>query len=94
MIISWDAVAQLASIVPGVSSDLVVDQSRDNPCNSSLVCDLGRDWCLRSVATGLLSGSSTNCAKVSTTVVTILAGPLNYLGANPKIQCEVPQPSE
>ncbi len=40
------------------------------------------------------SGSSTSCAKVSTTVVTILAGPLNYLGANPKIQCEVPQPSE
>ena len=26
-------------------------------------------------------------------VVTILAGPLNYVGANPKIDCEVPQPS-
>jgi hypothetical protein len=42
---------------------------------------------------GYFSGSSTNCAKVSTTVVTILAGPLNYVGANPKIDCEVPQPS-
>jgi hypothetical protein len=40
------------------------------------------------------SGSSTNCAKVSTTIVTILAGPLNYLGANPKIACKVPQPSK
>ncbi len=40
------------------------------------------------------SGSSTNCAEVSTTVVTILAGPLNYLGVNPKIDCKVPQPSE
>ena len=42
---------------------------------------------------GYFSGSSTNCAKVSTTVVTILAGPLNYVGVNPKIDCEVPQPS-
>ena len=42
---------------------------------------------------GYFSGSSTNCAKVSTTVVTILAGPLNYVGVNPKIACEVPQPS-
>ena len=40
------------------------------------------------------SGSSTNCAEVSTTVVTILAGPLNYLGVNPKIDCQLPQPSE
>lgn len=40
------------------------------------------------------SGSSTNCAEVSTTVVTILAGPLNYLGVNPKLDCEVPQPSK
>ncbi len=43
---------------------------------------------------GYFSGSSANCAKVSTTVVTIVAGPLNYVGANPKIDCpEVPQPS-
>ena len=42
---------------------------------------------------GYFSGSSTNCAKVTTTVVTILAGPLNYVGANPKVDCEVPQPS-
>ena len=40
------------------------------------------------------SGSSTNCAKVSTTVVTILAGPLNYVGINPKISCKIPRPSK
>jgi hypothetical protein len=40
------------------------------------------------------SGSSTNCAKLSTTVVTILAGPLNYVGINPKISCKVPKPSK
>ncbi|HEV8567464.1 MAG TPA: hypothetical protein VGQ92_10270 [Actinoplanes sp.] len=36
----------------------------------------------------------TSCAKAGTVAVTILAGPLNYLGVNPKIKCEVPQPSK
>jgi hypothetical protein len=40
------------------------------------------------------SGSAKNCAHAGTTAVTILAGPLNYLGANPKIHCKVPQPSK
>jgi hypothetical protein len=43
---------------------------------------------------GYFGGSSTSCAKVSTTAVTILAGPLNYVGVNPKVDCEVPQPSQ
>lgn len=35
-----------------------------------------------------------SCAKASTIVVTILAGPLNYTGVNPKINCStLPQPS-
>lgn len=40
------------------------------------------------------SGSATNCAKDGTIVVTILAGPLNYLGANPKVHCKLPKPSK
>jgi hypothetical protein len=41
------------------------------------------------------SRSKTNCAKAGTIVVTILAGPLNYVGVNPKIKaCHVPQPSK
>jgi hypothetical protein len=40
------------------------------------------------------SRSSSNCAKASNTIVTIAAGPLNYIGINPKIQCNVPQPSK
>lgn len=40
------------------------------------------------------SGSAKNCAKDSTTAVTILAGPLNYVGANPKVHCHLPQPSK
>jgi hypothetical protein len=40
------------------------------------------------------SGSTTNCARTGTVVVTVLAGPLNYLGANPQITCSIPQPSK
>jgi hypothetical protein len=44
------------------------------------------------------SGSDANCAKLGTIAVTIIAGPLNYAGANPKIKCDldvdVPQPSK
>jgi hypothetical protein len=40
------------------------------------------------------SGSDANCAKLGTIAVTIAAGPLNYAGANPKIKCDVPQPSQ
>ncbi len=40
------------------------------------------------------SGSAANCAKTGTILVTIVAGPLNYLGVNPKIKsCKTPQPS-
>jgi hypothetical protein len=40
------------------------------------------------------SGSATNCAKVGTTALTIVVGPLNYVGVNPKIKCNTPQPSK
>ena len=39
------------------------------------------------------AGSDATCAKVGTTLVTIVAGPLNYIGANPKIDCKAPEPS-
>lgn len=36
-----------------------------------------------------------NCNQAATIAVTILAGPLNYLGVNPKISCHsLPQPSK
>jgi hypothetical protein len=34
-----------------------------------------------------------SCAKAGTVAATIAAGPLNYVGANPKVHCTVPQPS-
>jgi hypothetical protein len=39
------------------------------------------------------SGGEANCAKAGTIGVTVIAGPLNYVGANPKVSCHVPQPS-
>jgi len=37
-----------------------------------------------------------SCKSTGDTVLTILAGPLNYFGVNPKVDCNVnvPQPSE
>ncbi|MGO8892308.1 MAG: hypothetical protein ACLP8X_39265 [Streptosporangiaceae bacterium] len=39
------------------------------------------------------AGSDPNCAKTGTIIVTVLAGPLNYSGVNPKVSCKIPQPS-
>ena len=35
-----------------------------------------------------------SCKSASDTVLTILAGPLNYVGVNPKVKCNTPQPSK
>jgi ABC-type cobalt transport system substrate-binding protein len=43
---------------------------------------------------GYFGGSDTSCAKAGTVAVTVLAGPMNYLGANPKVHCALPQPSK
>lgn len=34
-----------------------------------------------------------SCARAGTVAATIAAGPLNYVGANPKVHCAIPQPS-
>ena len=35
-----------------------------------------------------------SCKSFGDTALTIVAGPLNYVGANPKVHCKVPQPSK
>ncbi|GAA4385563.1 hypothetical protein [Tsukamurella soli] len=43
---------------------------------------------------GYFTHASENCASGATTAVTVVAGPLNYLGVNPKVAgCKIPQPS-
>ncbi len=45
---------------------------------------------------GYLAGpSAPDCERASTIAVTVVAGPLNYVGVNPKIEeCDLPEPSE
>jgi hypothetical protein len=35
-----------------------------------------------------------NCKTTGDTALTIVAGPLNYVGVNPKVKCKTPQPSK
>ncbi|HEY2724105.1 MAG TPA: hypothetical protein VGI84_05430 [Pseudonocardiaceae bacterium] len=39
------------------------------------------------------AGPNVTCAGLGTIAITIVAGPLNYVGLNPKIECNLPQPS-
>jgi hypothetical protein len=43
---------------------------------------------------GYYERSNENCADLSTTAITVVAGPLNYVGMNPKIKCDLPEPSK
>jgi hypothetical protein len=43
---------------------------------------------------GYFRGEDASCAKAGTIAITIIAGPLNYVGANPKINCDLPEPSK
>jgi hypothetical protein len=40
------------------------------------------------------SSQDVSCKSFGDTALTIVAGPLNYVGANPKITCHTPQPSK
>lgn len=40
------------------------------------------------------ANTDAECGKVGTILVTVAAGPLNYVGANPSVDCETPQPSQ
>ena len=43
---------------------------------------------------GYLKNDDQNCAKLGTIAVTVITGPLNYAGVNPKVgDCHMPQPS-
>lgn len=43
---------------------------------------------------GYFTNDDTTCAEAGTILLTVVAGPLNYLGANPRTDCDLPQPSE
>ncbi|KUI19325.1 hypothetical protein AU193_05160 [Mycobacterium sp. GA-1285] len=44
---------------------------------------------------GYFQTSETNCATAGSIALTVVVGPLNYAGVNPKVEnCNVPQPSQ
>ena len=48
---------------------------------------------------GYFEDTRTNCSEAGDIALTIVAGPLNYLGVNPKVDCadidvDVPEPSK
>ena len=45
------------------------------------------------VQRGYLKSNNATCARAGTVAGTIVVGPLNYVGVNPKISCRVPKPS-
>ena len=42
---------------------------------------------------GYYGSSSESCARAGTIVATVAAGPLDYVGVNPKVSCHMPSPS-
>jgi len=45
------------------------------------------------VQRGYLNSNNATCARTGDVAGTIVVGPLNYVGVNPKISCHVPKPS-
>lgn len=44
---------------------------------------------------GYFSNSETNCATAGSIALTVIVGPLNYAGVNPKVtDCNLPKPSQ
>ncbi|MFF0813612.1 hypothetical protein ACFYVR_00385 [Rhodococcus sp. NPDC003318] len=44
---------------------------------------------------GYFGNEPGDCAGAGTIALTVLAGPLNYVGVNPKVtECQLPQPSQ
>lgn len=43
---------------------------------------------------GYFGSAEQSCSRIGSAALTIIAGPLNYLGLDPQIGCSVPQPSD
>jgi hypothetical protein len=49
---------------------------------------------LAAVQRGYLTGEKdASCRTFGDTALTVVAGPLNYMGVNPKVDCKTPKPS-
>jgi hypothetical protein len=43
---------------------------------------------------GYFGSAEPSCSRIGSAALTIVAGPLNYLGLDPEIGCSMPEPSE
>lgn len=81
----------------GTEASMTMLQTRRRSSSGRLIVTLLVIWLIiGAIAAGqrhYYNNTRTNCASAGTIAVTILAGPLNYVGVNPKISCHVPQPS-
>ena len=49
---------------------------------------------LAAVQRGYFGSAEPSCSRIGSAALTIITGPLNYLGLDPEIGCSMPQPSE
>ena len=64
-----------------------------------VVCEVVHVWSLIGVVGSYqrdyFKNSETNCATAGSIALTVVAGPLNYAGVNPKVtNCNLPKPSQ
>jgi hypothetical protein len=55
---------------------------------------LATDRSSRGIPAHYFENTQTNCATAGSIALTVVVGPLNYVGVNPKVKdCSLPQPS-
>jgi hypothetical protein len=86
----------MAQAPPGYHSDMVATRrGRTTGIGTILLVVWLVIGVIAAAQRGYFSGGDASCASVTTIVVTIIAGPLNYLGVNPQVDCpSLPQPSK
>jgi hypothetical protein len=86
----------MAQAPPGYRSDMVATRrGRTTGIGTILLVVWLVIGVIAAAQRGYFSGGDASCASVTTIVVTIIAGPLNYLGVNPQVDCpSLPQPSK
>jgi hypothetical protein len=87
---------------PGTWRLCTIPEKRGAPRAQVISHEIGAALLAARLVIGAIAGyqrhyhntEAANCAKAGTILVTILAGPLNYFGMNPKISCTAPQPRQ
>jgi hypothetical protein len=92
----------LNAAYPGTWRLCTIPEKRGAPAAQVISQEIGAALLAARLVIGAIAGyqrhyyntEAANCAKAGTILVTILAGPLNYFGMNPKISCTASQPRQ